>query len=286
MRKLNFLFLICLAVGFFSCGESDLLDDYIADSPKVLAVKIQDPEARPGDPISMRLLVGGRNIDQDMDEPVFWFIDDESLLPLGESIYNQEFISQLPADDLNGEQWFDLPILSRIKIGSKFLNAQKIVRITQAPKAKNPVINGVQVTYLEGNRRVTDKVINGDTILLSAQVANIAFTALTDKLAPGENDELVFRWYVSASKNSNGLLYINDDSDVILALLGNGVKASERKPSAVFSLKGENSNGSIQTGIYDIYLIVRDNASKSNSSADDRFGTDFIYFTLCVNGNC
>lgn len=228
----------------------------------------------------MQILVGGRDIDQNMDNPVSWYIDDHPPIFLGTSAYNQEFIGQLPEDALIGEQWFDLPILARIQVGQKYLNAQKIVRVTNNPKGKNPVISGVQMAYLLEGQSKTNRALNGEQKVLPGSVKNIALTVLTDELAPGENEQLVYRWYVSTSKNSNGKLYVNNDTDDIEALLGKGTKASEIKVSVVFSTRGENSDASVQYGDYDIYVVVRDNAIDSTSSSEDRFGTDFLYFTL------
>jgi hypothetical protein len=133
---------------------------------------------------------------------------------------------------------------------------------------------------------VTDQAFGGEQISLSSQVRNIALTASMEALAPDENDLLVYRWYLSTSKNSGGKLFINNDRDVIQELLGPGEAASETKASAVFSLRGEDADGSLQSGLYDVYLVVRDNASAPQSAADDRFGTDFFYFTLCVGDAC
>lgn len=279
--------LVVLAALSLSCGENDLLDDYIVRAPRTLAVKVQDPEVQPGDSVSMKLLVGGKNVDQTMDETVSWFFYDGQALPVGTAGYGQEFITQIPDHILdNGAQWVDLMVLATIQIGSKRFTAEKNVRITQHPIGKNPVISGVQVAYLKGGQLETAEALGGDRIEIASQVRNIAFTALMDQLAPGENDCLIYRWYVSTSKNSGGKLYINNDKDVAADLLGPGADASETKESAVFSLRGEYADGSIQNGIYDVYVVVRDNASTPESEADDRFGTDFLYFTLCVNTDC
>ena len=87
------------------------------------------------------------------------------------------------------------------------------------------------------------------------------------------------------SKNSGGELYINADQDVIRELLGPGEAASETKASAVFSLRGKDADGSLQSGLYDLYLVVRDNAAAPKSAADDRFGTDFLLFHP-LRGRC
>jgi hypothetical protein len=287
MKKINLFMLVFLAASSLSCGDSDLLDDYIVKAPRALAVRVQDPEAQPGDSVSMKLLVGGRNVDQSLDETVSWFFYDGEASPVGAAAYDQEFSAQIPDDILDDEgQWVDLMVLATVQIGAKHFTAEKNVRITQQPIGKNPVISGVQIAYLESGQLETAEVLSGDRIELASQVKNVAVTASTDRLAPGENDRLIYRWYVSTSKNSGGKLYINNDKEVAADLLGSGADASETKESAVFSLRGESADGSTQTGIYDVYLVIRDNASSPESDADDRFGTDFIYFTLCVNNNC
>ena len=287
MKKFYLIMLVLFAASSLSCGDSDLLDDYMIKAPRALSVRAQDPEGRPGGPLAMRLLVGGKDIDQTMDETVSWFFFDGQALPIGTAGYDQEFVTQIPDDALDDEaQWVDLIILANIQIGAKSLTAEKNIRITQNPVGKNPVISGVQIAYLDRGELETVDVGGGDQIEVASQVKNIAFTALTDQLAPGENDRLIFRWYVSTSKNSGGKLYINNDKDLALDLLGPGADASETKASAVFSLRGEFADGSIQSGIYDVYLVVRDNAAAPESEADERFGTDFIYFTLCVNNDC
>lgn len=287
MKKMSLFMLVFLAASSLSCGDSDLLDDYIVKAPRALAVRVQDPEVQPGDSVSMKLLMGGRNVDQTMDETVSWFFYNGQASAVGTAGYDQEFIAQIPDDILDDDaQWVDLTILATVQIGSKSVTAEKNVRITPHPIGKNPVVSGVQIAYLEGGQLQTAEVLGGDRIDIAPQVKNIAVTALTDQLAPGENDRLIFRWYVSTSKNSGGKLYINNDKEVAADLLGSGADASETKESAVFSLRGESADGSIRTGIYDVYLVVRDNASTSESDADDRFGVDFIYFTLCINNAC
>jgi hypothetical protein len=286
MKLLCLFMLIPGILVLAACGESELLEDYFVDEARVLAVKIEDPEIRPRDNVTMKMLVGGKGIDQNMAATVFWAIDDAELIPLGESNYTQEFESQILTDPLEQDQWYDLPIYARIQVGQKYLNTQKVLRVTQNPVGKNPVISGVRLQYLNGEQLVEETAANADTVLLPVNTTNVALTAMTEDLAPGENDKLVFRWYVCISKNTNGKLYIQTDSKHIEAILGKGFKASEIRPSAVFSLRGEDGKKAVQSGIYDIYLVVRDNASDPQSSADERYGTDFIYFTICINSNC
>ena len=285
MRLLHLLILLSSLLIFTACGENELLEDYFVKEPRVLAVKIQDPEVNPADNVTMRMLVGGKDIDQNMAAKVSWAIDDAEPVFLGTSDYTREFESQGPADALPEEGWYDLPILARIQVGQTALNAQKLLRVTQNPVAKNPVISGVRLQYLNGEQRVEEIVANGVTVNLPLGPTNVAVTALTEELAPKQNDKLVYRWYISTSKNTTGKLYIQTEKKKIEAILGKGTKASEIRSSAVFSLKGKDDKKAVQSGTYDVYLVVRDNADNPQSQAEERYGTDFIYFTIFINGN-
>lgn len=286
MHKASLFLTIMFTCTVLSCGDENLLEDYIIERPRVLAIKVTAPEVRPGEQVSLGLLVGGEDIDQDMDTSVSWFLRNEQQGLVGTAGYNQDLIAHTPADALDaGSQWVDLPVLARIEIGSKTLYGEKFARIIGAPTGKNPIIAGVNVAYLQA-APVSEQALMGDQIAISSQVRNVGLTASMEALAAGENDRPVFRWFVSTSKNSGGKLYVNSDRDDIKAVLGPGVGAAETKASVVFSLNGKDSDGSVQTGLYDVYLVVRDNASAPKSAADDRFGLDFFYFTLCVGDDC
>ncbi len=288
MKLIRIGFLIFLSLTLLACGDSDLLEEYFVKAPRILAVKVEDPEVSPQETVTMRMLVGGQEIDQEMTNTVYWGIDDFELESIETSQYSDPvgFQYQIPADALGGEQWYDMPILARIEINGKGLNAYKALRITQTPTAKNPVISGVRIRYLTQGVLNEQTAADGDVITVPADAANVALTAQMETLPPGANDKLVYRWYISLAKGTDGKLYIQEEDKRIEELLGQGADASEGKASAVFSLKGEDSDKEIQTGIYDVYLVVRDNAESSQSLADERHGTDFIYFTLCINSNC
>ena len=286
MKLFRILMLMPSLLILAACGESELLEDYFVKEPRVLAIKIQDPEVNPMDNVSMKMLVGGKDINQNMTATVLWGIDDAEPIPLGESDYTREFESQIATDPLGPDQWYDLPIYARIQVGQQYLNAQKVLRVTRNPVGKNPVISGVRLRYLNNGQLTDEAVVNADTVTLPVGTTNVALTAVTEDLAPGENDKPVFRWSISTSKNTDGKLYIQTESKEIEAILGKGAKASENRRSAVFSLKGKDGKKAVQGGIYDLYLVVRDNANDPQSLADERYGTDFMYFTICINSNC
>jgi len=286
MKLIRILMLISGLSTLAACGENELLEDYFVKEPRVLAVKIQDPEVKPQDTVTMRMLVGGKDIDQNMTVTVLWAIDDVEPVPLGYSNYTQEFESQISPDTLEEGEWYDLPILARIQVRQKYLNAQKVLRVTQNPVGKNPVISGVRLQYLIGKQLVEKTVANADINALPVNTTNVALTAVTEDLTPEENEKLIFRWFITTSKNTDGKLYIQTDSKHIEAILGKEAKASEIRRSAVFSLQGKDGKKGVQSGIYDLYLVVRDNATDPQSQFDERHGTDFMYFTICINSNC
>jgi hypothetical protein len=287
MDKTRLMTLVLVAFALLSCGDSDLLEDYLVQRPRVLAIKVEAPEARPAELVSLSLLMGGETIDQQMDTAVTWFLEEEHEGVLGTAGYDEELSFQVPENALeNGSPWIDLAVLARLEIDAKTYFGEKLVRITPDPVGRNPIINGVDITYLEADERVTAQAFSGDRMAISSRVGNIALTASMEELAAYENDVLIYRWYLSTSKNSGGKLYINTDQDVIQELLGPAEAASETKASAVFSLRGKDADGALQTGLYDVYLVVRDNAAAPQSAAEDRLGTDFFYFTLCVGDTC
>jgi hypothetical protein len=280
--SLKSLFFILLTALISACGESDLLEGYFVKSPRILAVKVQASEARPGEIVQMKMLVGGEAVDQQMTAAVNWFIDDAEPIFLGSSGYTQPFESSVPSDALNGSDWYDLPIYGRIEIDQKALNAQKTFRLTQNPIGKNPEITGVRLTYITPEKTVTRTIQNAAVVALEPSAVDVGLTALTESLPWPQNDKLVYRWYITPSKTGNGMLYIQKERARIEALLGQGAKASGIRNSAVFSLRGEENDQPFQAGTYDLYLVARDNAADPQSQADERYGTDFIYFTLCL----
>lgn len=264
-----------------SCGESDLTEEYMADAAKVIALKITNPEAPPGETVSMRLFVAGKEVDQGMTTPVLWYTEGENSFILGASAYNSDFSFQIPATLLDGkDNVLTIPVFASIKINDKYLKAKKLLRITKNPIGRNPLITGINLRYGSNGISSSNTIHNGGTATIPENTENIAVTAITEKLDGNANDQLIYRWYVSFSKNSEGKLYVYDDKETIEALLGEGAKAADFRESVVYSLKGEENDEDFQTGIYDIYLVVRDNTLNSDSTDEDRLGTDFIFFTI------
>ncbi|MBA4367783.1 MAG: hypothetical protein C0403_09115 [Desulfobacterium sp.] len=282
--KKQFAIAASLLMLLVSCSESDLPEDYVAVSNKILAIRIQEPEVRPGDTVSMKLLVSGKDMEQDSSIPVTWTIgsEDADYYHQEEIPYHQEFQIEIPSDIPVGETFVDVPVFASIIIDNKLLSSLKRFRVTNNPVGMNPKISEIQADWKSGNDFHTETIEAGETITIDHTVGNIAFSVNTIELPQGANDQLVYKWYFTTSKNSDGMLEVNDDIEKIEEILGSGSHAAEFRQSVLISLYGENGEESFQKGTYDVYVVIRDNASESNDRSEDRLGTDFYYFTLDV----
>lgn len=286
-------FLPALLLVIVSCGgNEDSIPEYMIDGPRVLAVVVEDPETVPGSSVAMRLLVGGRHVDQGQDQDVNWLVtfNPPEICVVA---YNETCVTTIPetselSDYFGNNSWFDIPVLSHMIIREKNYYAKKMLRITTEPVGKNPEIEAIDVSFIEAGDVNQDISIvePGEEMRFQGDdcPVNIAFTAVPAELdAPDNNDKLIFRWKVSLSKSgSNNRLYTNTDSSDVQKILGEGAKAAEFRQSVVFSLRGEKLKSGIQYGVYDIYLIVRDKASDAQDRSEDRLGMNFFYFTLVV----
>lgn len=276
--------LVFFLFGLASCGESDLPEDYVSVSPKILAVKISDPEVLPGDTVTMRLLVSGKDVDQNSDMTVTWTVGtvESGVYVQAEVPYNTDYPLEIPPGilDVLGVSSVDVPVTASVTLGGKELSALKRFRICLEPIGKNPEITGVQADFMAEGEHQTVILSQGDTLSLDNSYKASAFTAMTAILPEGGNRTLIYSWYMTPSSSSLGELFVYDDKTNIEALLGQGAMAAEFRPSVLFSLFGEDAEETYQKGRYHVYLVVRDNASTSTDSSQDRLGTDYFYFTL------
>lgn len=281
MNLIKFICSLVLIFTLASCGESDLTEEYMADTPKIIAIKLSDPEVRPGNEVTMRLLIAGKDIDQNMTSTIFWYAEYQEEILGGWSSYNEDFTLNIPETIIDSnEDDLILPVFARIQIGETYLTAEKLLRITHNPTGKNPHINEVTMKYISNDSIMSSTLKNGESLTIPENTENISLTAVTEELEAGANDQLIYRWYVSFSKTSSNKLWVYDDEDTIEELLGEGATAAEFRKSVIYSLRGEENDEEIQSGTYDIYLVIRDNASNSQSSDEDRLGMDFLYFTV------
>lgn len=299
MKLLRTLFGALLLMVLAGCGESDMRPDYIVKKPRVMAIKITDPEIRRGDPFSLDLLVLGEDISQEMITEVKWRVglefdeSDGAVGLLGTTPYSETlhmasgFWDTIPSEILDtllqGQSYLDVPVMAELTVGGVTLRGAKTLRITETPLGKNPVIQSIALQYDQGEETITAWGQRKIIFKRSAHVPEtIACTAIMETLAPGENDKLLFRWSVSTSKTNESELYVSSSQSDIEALLGEGEKAAEYRQSVLFSTRGEEGDGPIQYGEYEVALVVRDKKTDSSGRQEDRFGTDFMTFTIAI----
>jgi hypothetical protein len=271
------LMLACLT----ACGDSDLPENYEIVGDRVLAVRIEEPEAAPGDTVALSLLVGGNGMARDSSIPVTWIVGDPEggFYLRGTSPYNEPLPVVLP-DGVAVEHPVGVPVYAEMSYGGKTYSALKRFRITSNPTALNPRILGIECRFFSDGDPHSTVIADNGTLQLDYTVRTAAFTVSTETLAEGANDTLVYSWYVTFSTNSPGKLKVDGKKDHIETLLGEGAKAAEYRPSVVFSLYGEDAGGVYQKGRYTVYIVVRDNAADAENPSEDRLGTDYFSFTL------
>ena len=275
-----------------SCSE-EMLPAYMVDTPKILGFQIDEPEVAPEKEakIKMKILVGGKNVDQKMENKVEWFknpgeVDSKGFevpynQPL-EMVLNNEIFQEAPKELLENYEkngWIDFPVTAGINIDGKNYNTMKILRITKKPLHKNPgilsvfyKISGMDyfLSIEEAGSIIKIPCINGEL------PESIGFSAKTKSLEETENERHIFRWFVSLSKTGDGRMYLADKEEVIEKIMGKNIEASNLKQAAVFK---------IEEGLYDFYLIVRDKAENSTKRENDRLGQEFFYFTVDASCN-
>ncbi len=272
MKKLFFILLLT-AFTLVACGDDKLPEDYVIVDSRVIALKIEEPEAAPGDDITMRLFVAGNDVDQNSDTTVQWIVNGDDLMLT--SPYNGELALTIPNDILGDQTSVDVPVIASVNINGKTLTAEKLIRVTNNPVGKNPVISGVELHWQTDSGIQTRTLSYGESFN-PGPVANLSCTSITEALAGNGNGKLVYKWYITKESGTDRKIEFNDSKDDIEALLGKGVKASEFSESVVCGTKG-------RSGFFSVYLVVSDNTENSTDSSQDRLGIDYFYFTVTTD---
>lgn len=283
-----------LAILVLSSCDSSLTPDYMLDSPRIIALQVTDPEVTPGaeSVVSMRLFIGGREVDQSMSTAVVWFSDPMSeaisgisqpytenfSIPVTEDMFSEQQLAPLKAQyDENG--WTDIPVTASITVNEKRYDAMKFLRLTKTPLHKNPKILSVSAVYLNGDERVEQSFDTEGAVLevpAGDALKHIGFRAATEDISLTGNDKLLYRWYVTVShENENRLYKANNDN-----IFPDEKTVDEISRAVVFSLRGENGKSAFQEGSYDLFLVVRDKAQNANDASGDRRG--LAVFTLKI----
>ncbi len=291
------MFCFSFAVLLLCACDSNLTPDYMLDTPRIIALEATDPEVAPenNSTVAMRLIIGGKGIDQAMSTPVRWFADPMSnaesgiaasysegfVLPLSQELFAEPHFATIKAQ-YDTEGWADIPVTATITVSEKRYDAMKFLRLTKTPQHKNPKILGITAAYLQDTGRVeTTVATEGETIGITAGTAlkTIGFRALTEDVAVTGNDKLLYRWYITVAHDTGNKLYTASDDDELFP----GEKSvDEISRSVVFSLNGKTGDDTLQEGNYDLFLVIRDKAADPQSAAEDRRGLAVFYIKLKV----
>lgn len=278
----RFLLMIAAVLMLISCGESDLPESHEVADERILALKIDPCEAGPGDSVAMTLLVGGKHMDQAADLPVTWEVGAP-----GDAYYTQAVVPyhdplqlDLPLDLPESVYGDDVFVTASITINHRFLSAVKRFRITPEPVRANPVIQGVRAQYRTDGEKYVQDVGAGAVLSVDGSVKYLVLTAQMANLSQGANDTLVYRWYITESSTNDHTLEADDEPSEIEAILGKDGVAAPYRQSVMISLYGEDGDEKFQSGTYQVYLVVRDNAYQSDDDLPDRLGTDYFSFTV------
>ena len=235
-----------------------------------------------------------------MDAQMTWGIrvgdseSDPEMMVVGSTTYGNRFIANsnfweaIPSEvldqQLQGNTYIDLPIMAEVVVDGTPLRGFKTLRITDTPSGKNPAIQSVTLLDDQGGSTILTPS-GGQTITFKRSEyipENFACTATMATLNPGDNLKLIYRWSASASKTSDGELWVNHKKSDIESVLGKNVKAAEYRDTVLFSTKGEEGDDPVQYGEYEVSLVVRDKNEESAGREEDRFGVDFMTFTVLI----
>jgi len=285
-----------------------MFPDYQIGEPRIIALKVSEPEltldARP----TMRLLIGGETFSQESDLPVLWLVPVESsdelppdLLAYLTTPYRDAFsfpigmtvgtlLSQEPTlqktFDKNG--WVDLPIFATITINGKNLSVMKTVRVTQTPRHSNPEITFIRVVYKDSEDALIEKVVEREGTFILPQSALSPYLGLDpETVSPSEqgNDLLVFRWQFNEDPSyATGLRFCDADCPSNEYLGSDRVTPITKE--ILIDFTNTRKKFSISPPENDItlmfYLVVRDRSSKAESVVDNRYGLDFTTLKLVL----
>ncbi len=280
-----------------------MFPDYQVGGPRILALKVSEPELTPDAAPTMRLLVGGEQFEQSSDAPVLW------LLPNDEAVLGQvppEIRSQLtvpyhtafsfPAGMTVGtllsldpeiqkafdETGFvDLPLFATITVNDKPLSIMKRVRITREPRHRNPEITKITAVWQEPDGTIISHTVPRDGTLELPQDPLPDYLALApETIDPAErgNDLLVFRWHFNEdAAYATRLRFCDADCPSEKYLGVERVTPNTKEIMIDFTVARKRFADTPPDGDLSLmfYLVVRDRAAESASSADDHFGLDF-----------
>ncbi len=302
---------IAAFLGIVSCDDPmKMFPDHQIGAPRILALKVSEPELTPDARPTMRILIGGEGFGRSSDLSVLWLVpnDEEALaqvpseiLPLLRAPYASDF--SLPegmtigtllsfSPDLQrifDEQGFvDLPVFASVTIDEKPLSIMKKVRITKEPHHRNPEITGVTAVWKMPNGQLVKKMHGRDDTLELPQEGLSPYLGLApETVDPAErgNDLLVFRWqFNEAPAYATDLRFCDADcpSDEYLGVERTTPATREIMIDFAKTKKRLSHTPPSSDIALMFYLVVRDRAAEATSSADDRYGLDFTTLRLVL----
>ncbi len=306
---------IVLFVAMFlvaiSCDDPmKMFPDHQVGDPRILALKVSEPELTPDAQPTMRLLIGGEGFDQASGLSVLWLVPDDEkmradipseLLPLLRAPYASDF--SLPSGMTVGtllsfspelqntftmQGFVDLPVFASVVIGDKPLSIMKKIRITHEPRHRNPEITGITAVWKNAAGDLVQKPLGRDDILELMQEEIPGYLGLAPETADpaaGGNDLLVFRWQFSEDPSYRTDLRFCDATCPSEEYLGvDRVTPATREIMIDFTKTHKRLSHTPPE--HDValmfYLVVRDRAAQATSSADDRYGLDFTTMKLVL----
>lgn len=302
------LFIILSFFIMISCDPSPTVKPgYILTGIRPIGFKADPVEAIPGDTVTFSVFLGGRNFSQDSDMVIKWFQSDTLSLPYSSPLVfkipeNIEEFLENPAfpafvkESFDKNGFADLPVLAsfdeQIENTEEFrtITLTKTVRIYKSLPdqgiRKNPVILHVIAAYLQNDSVESVEIRNGDNISFSLKDMpnSIGFRSVADETT--DYDRINYRWYFTSDTGS--LLKNDIDLKPDLEYLQNFVPEDEKVTpnreyfGADFTriLEEIKTDTAVLPLTFSFYNIIRDRATAAESSAEYRWGSDHMWFTI------
>lgn len=302
------LILILSFLAITACDPApSVKPGYILTGIRPLNLKADPVEAVPGDTVVFSLFLGGRDFSQDSDLPVKWFGTEALTLPYGQPLLFkipeniEEFLTnpEIPSyvsESFEKNGFADLPVIASfeepLEYGPEFrtVTLTKTLRIykflPESGVSVNPVISHIEAVYLINGSVQTIEIKNSDNISFSLKEMpnTIGFKSVPDE-ATGY-DRINYRWYYTSDTGS----LLNEDIDIKedLSDLEDFVPEDEKvTPNRqYFGADFTRILEEIRTGnkklpvTFNFYNVIRDRATAAESSADYRWGSDHMWFTI------
>jgi len=300
-------------VLFFTAACDDPMkmfpDHQIGPDPRIIAMRVSEPELTLDSRPTARLLIGGEGFDQASDLTVTWLVpnDAESLaqipaevleqlqvpyhtafaLPVGMTIGTMLTQSPELQTQYDDQGWVDLPMLASVTIDERSISIVKRVRVTKTPTHFNPNIIRIRAVY-ELNGVPTQTFVDRDGTLVLPQDAIPEYIGLDPEMADpalNGNDLLVYRWQFAEDPDKATNLRFCDADCPSKEYLGvdrvtpatKEIMVDMKKIAAKLQKTPHEKDI-----VLNFYLVVRDKAGDSSSLEDTRFGMDFTTMKLVL----